>query len=408
MSDRDFDIIVYGATGFVGRRAVKYLADVATRTPLRWAIAGRDSAKLAALADLSGHVETIVAEAHDDVAIDALVPRAKVILAMAGPFAKYSDKIVDACVRFGTHYADITGETPWIKTLVDRYHERAQSDGTRIVPGCGFDSVPSDLGAFFLTRAMQHELGADCERVNGFYRMAGGVNGGTLATLMMVSSDPAMKAGMRDPDLLTPKETLTAASAAKPDPTFAAYDMDAQAWVAPFVMGPINTRVVRRSAALFSLWNERYGERFAYQEYMSFPGPLGAALATAAAAGTAFAKGSAEFAPSRGLLEPLIPKPGTGPSEAAIVNGWFRAEFFGRTADGRKMQATLRDEGDPGNAATVKFSCEAALALALQAVELPGAPSRGGILTPATAIGEVFVARLRAAGMKFDLKIPAA
>jgi short subunit dehydrogenase-like uncharacterized protein len=407
VTERDFDIVVYGASGFVGRRAVRYLAASAAAANLRWALAGRDRTKLEALAATAGNIPIFVADASDGDAIDAFVARTRVVLAMAGPFALYADKVVDACVRSGTHYADITGETPWVKTLVDRYHERAQASGTRIVPGCGFDSVPSDIGAFFLARAVQRELGADCAGIKAFFRLSGGVNGGTLATLMLVFGDAKATSAMRDPDLLTPPESRSAGPGAPRDPTVAAFDSDADGWIAPFVMGPINTRVVRRSAGLFALWNERYGERFTYQEYMSFPGPFGAALATAVATGTAFAQASAAFAPARGLLEPLVPKPGTGPSESAIEGGWFRCELTGKTADGRKLCAVLADRGDPGNAATVKFSCEAALALAKDTDALPGGTTRGGILTPATAIGDVLIARLRAAGMKFDLSVPA-
>jgi short subunit dehydrogenase-like uncharacterized protein len=406
--ERDFDIIVYGASGFVGKRAVRYLAACAAANGLRWAIAGRDRAKLEPLAAAAGDVPVFVADANDGGAIDAFTARTRVVLAMAGPFSLYAGKVVDACVRLGTHYADITGETPWVRTLVDRYHERAQANGTRIVPNCGFDSVPSDIGAYFLARAMQHELGADCADIKAFHRMSGGVNGGTLATLLLISGEPAAAAAMRDPDLLTPAENRASLAVGQRDPIVAAYDGDAGGWVAPFVMGPINTRVVRRSAGLFALWNERYGDRFTYQEYMFFPGPLGAALATSVAAATALAQASTAFAPARALIEPLVPKPGSGPSDSAIENGWFRCDLTARAADGRKMEASLAGDGDPGNAATVKFACEAALALAKDTEALPGGSGRGGLLTPATALGDVLIARLRAAGVKFTLSVPAA
>jgi short subunit dehydrogenase-like uncharacterized protein len=404
----DFDIIVYGATGFVGRRAVRYLANYAAKANLRWAIAGRNAAKLEQLAASAGNVPVFIAEANDRAAIDAFTGRTRVVLAMAGPFSLYADTLVEACVQLGTHYADITGETPWIKTLIDRFHERAQASGTRIVPSCGFDSVPSDIGAFFLARAVQRECGTDCTKMKAYFRASGGLNGGTLATMLLMFGDPKASAAMRNPDLLTPPDHAGAARIpGGRDPTMALFDGDAGTWVAPFVMGPINTRVVRRSAGLFALWNETYGERFSYQEYMSFPGPFGAALATTVAAGAVMAQASASFAPARTFLEPFVPKPGTGPTESAIEGGWYRCELFARSADGRQLTATMRDSGDPGNAATVKFACEAALALALEGDALPGGAERGGLLTPATAIGEVLVRRLQEAGTRFELTIPA-
>jgi len=401
MSDREFDVIVYGASGFVGRRAARYLAETPGTSTLRWAVAGRDRAKLEAVAESAGSRPVIVADGNDAEALGALAARTTVVLAMAGPFALYADKLVAACVAAQTHYADITGETPWVKTLIDRHHERAAAAGTRIVPCCGFDSVPSDIGAYVCARcALDH--GTQCETVKAFYQASGGLNGGTLATLMMISEDAEMNAMMRDQELLNPAGVHSNNTEMLRDPSVASFDGDIAAWTAPFAMGPINTRVVRRSAALFAQWGESYGDRFGYQEYMAFPGPFGATLATAVAAGTLVAQTSMAFGSTRSLLAPLIPKPGTGPSEAAIRDGWFRCELVGRTSDGHRVHGLLADRGDPGNAATVKFACEAALALAGDPESLPGGASRGGVLTPATALGDALVTRLRGAGMTID------
>ena len=386
MVERDFDLMIYGASGFVGRRAVRYVAAHAQASGLRWAIAGRDRAKLEPLAEASGGIPVLVAAANDRAAIEAIVARTRVVLAMAGPFSLYADNLVDACVRLGTDYTDITGETPWIKSLIDRHHERAAEAGTRIVPACGFDSVPSDIGAYVVARYAQRELAVESADVKAFFQASGGLNGGTLATLMQVARDPVQGAQLRDP-------------------VVASFDADVVAWIAPFVMGPINTRVVRRSAALFAQWGERYGPNFAYQEYMAFPGPFGAALATTVAAGTVLAQTSLALGSTRGLLQPLVPKPGTGPSEYAIEHGWFRCELFARTAGARCVRGLIADRGDPGNAATVKFACEAAFALALDKAELPGGASRGGVLTPATALGDVLVRRLHDAGMTLEASL---
>jgi short subunit dehydrogenase-like uncharacterized protein len=404
VSPREFDVIVYGASGFVGRRAARYLADHAQQASLRWAIAGRDHAKLEALAATVGNPPVFVAEGNDRAALDALAARTRVILAMAGPFALYADKLVYACVAANTHYADITGETPWVKSLIDRHHDTAAAGGTRIVPCCGFDSAPSDLGAYLCAQAARAR-GTECMTVKGFFQMSGGLNGGTLATLMMIGSDPEMNGMMRDPELLNPDDIRAAKTGALRDPTIASFDADITAWIAPFPMGPINTRVVRRSAALYEQWGESYGKMFGYQEYMAFPGPFGATTAATVAAGTMLAQNTIAFGSTRSLLQPLIPKPGTGPSEAAIRDGWFRCEFVGRTSDGQKIRALVSDRGDPGNAATVKFACEAALALAGDAAALPGGAGRGGVLTPASALGDVLVQRLRAAGMTLEVPV---
>jgi short subunit dehydrogenase-like uncharacterized protein len=262
MAERDLDILVYGATGFVGRQCVRYLAAAPAARGLRVGLAGRNPAKLEAARERegAGGAEIVVADAGDQDACDAAVRRARVVLATAGPFARYGTPVVDACVRFGTAYVDITGETWWIKSLIDRYHDAAAAAGTRIIPACGFDSVPSDLGAFF---AVRHALGAPARRVNAYFTLFGGVNGGTLASLLEMGADPVRMRALRDPLLLNPAGSQNDAERARNrDPAGARYDADVAAWTAPFFMGPINTRVVRRSAALLDTWGETYGSAF--------------------------------------------------------------------------------------------------------------------------------------------------
>jgi len=399
MAERDLDILIYGATGFVGRQCVRYLAASSAARGLRLGLGGRDRSKLEAVRERegAGGAEIVVADSADQAACDAAARRSRVVLATAGPFARYGTPVVDACVRFGTHYVDITGETWWIKSLIDRYHEPAAAAGTRIVPACGFDSVPSDLGSFF---AVRHALGAPARRVNAYFALFGGVNGGTLASLLEMGSDPVRMAALRDPLLLCPPQDQSDAGRARNrDPDRARFDPDVAAWTAPFFMGPINTRVVRRSAALFAQWGEPYGADFRYQEYLKFSpwlGPLGAAGVTA---GSALFMGSVEVPAVRRALGAVLPKPGSGPSQAAMDSGWFTCDLIAEGEDGRKPRAVFRDRGDPGNRVTTKCVCEAALCLALDGETLPGGPRRGGLLTPATALGDVLVRRLREAGM---------
>jgi short subunit dehydrogenase-like uncharacterized protein len=371
---RDFDVILYGATGFTGRQTVAYFRRHAP-AGLRWAIAGRNKGKLGAL---NSQTEVLVAGSANQSEIDAVVSRTRVLLTTAGPFAIYGTGFVDACVRFGTHYVDITGETHWARMLIDRYHEKASAEGTRIIPFCGFDSIPSDLGAMLIAGV----LGPETSEVKAFFQIRGGLNGGTLASAMNMYETGADKS-MDDPFLLSPSVTRPPRELEQ-DPTRSSYDPDLKASVAPFVMSRINTRVVRRSCAIL-------GVDFAYQEYMKLGDPASAFIA--AAAGSLF-EHSMHYAPVRSILRTVAPKPGEGPSEQTMDNGWFRCELFGKTTGGRTAQGMIGDKGDPGNRVTVKCLCESAMALALDQL-----PNRAGVLTPSTGLGDALVARLRARGM---------
>jgi short subunit dehydrogenase-like uncharacterized protein len=405
MAEREYDVVLHGAGGFTGRQTVAYFARHAP-AGLRWAIAGTSRARLeAARADAGGPaVDLLVADSGDQSSVDAVVRRARVLLSTAGPYARYGTPVVDACVRFGTHHVNITGEAPWVRELIASHHRRAADEGTRVVPFCGFDSVPSDLGVFLVARRVRDTFGVGCREVHGYFRMKGGLNGGTLASLVqMVDSGSWVQ--MRQPFLLDPPMTehtrdMTRRSR---DLTKPCFDPLAQAWVAPFVMAPVNTRVVRRSASLFAAWKEPYGEDFVYQESQRF-----GRRARVAAWGWTLAVGAALAAlrrrTTRRLLSPLLPEPGAGPSERTMDDGWFVCDLIGVAEDGRHVRGRIRHRGDPGNRATVRFVCESALALAIDADRLPGGPTRGGILTPATAFGDVLADRLRSAGVEIDVE----
>jgi short subunit dehydrogenase-like uncharacterized protein len=421
MSERPYDVVLYGASGFVGKQTVQYFAKQTFPEQVRWAIAGRNRQKLEAVRDEVGvSIDVLVADSQDQPAIDAIVSQTRVLLTTAGPFALYSNTLVDACVRFKTHYVDITGETPWIRGLIDRYHAQAAVDGTRIIPCCGFDAVPSDLGTYLVVRHLQQELGVPCKQVNAYFQAYGGLNGGTLASAFnLYDSQGAAQLG--DPFLLNPTKKQTqidrnslqdskanypeggTASHRNRDPQLPSFDSDFNTWVAPFLMGIVNTRIVRRSSALYEDWQEPYGPDFTYQEYLKFDDPLAWLKATGVTAGLALFTGVLQQSQVRELLQPILPKSGEGPSEQTMNEGWFSCELVGTATDGRKVRGLIRDQGDPGNRATVKFLCESALSLALQADRLPGGQLRGGILTPATGLGEVLAERLRRAGMTVDV-----
>ena len=308
-------------------------------------------------------------------------------MSTAGPFALYGTPVVDACVRLGTHYVDITGETAWVHDIITAYHERAAADGTRIIPCCGFDSVPSDLGALLVARHLQEALGVPCAEARGYVRLKGGLNGGTVASLLNLITSPRRK-GLNDPFLLDPpgthseRQKILSADLKRPR-----YDPDAGFWTGPFVMAATNTRVVRRSAALYAQWGEPYGPDFVYTESSKYTGRL------RGREGDRWHDGLGAFIAllrqplTRRVLATVLPKPGAGPSTKTMDEGWFTCELLGIAEGGKQARGVISYQGDPGNRATVTFLCESALALALQRDTLPGGRERGGVLTPATALG---------------------
>ncbi len=303
MSNRPYDVILYGASGFVGRQTVQYFAQHTRPNKISWAIAGRNREKLEQIqAQVGIDVDVLVADSSSQSAVDSIVSQTRVLLNTAGPFALYSDKIVDACVRFRTHYVDITGETPWVKSLIERYHEQASSQGTRIIPCCGFDSVPSDLGTYLVVRYLQQELGVDCTKVKAYFQAEGGFNGGTLASGFNLY-DSGEITQVDNPFLLNPPyEHSWAEIKQNQDPQLPEYDSDIKNWVAPFFMGQINTRVVRRSAALFEQWQQPYGQNFTYQEYLKFESPLAWLQAIGTTAGMVLFNEAMKQAPVRQVL----------------------------------------------------------------------------------------------------------
>jgi short subunit dehydrogenase-like uncharacterized protein len=394
LSERKYDIVLYGASGFTGRQTVEYCRQFAPSS-LRWAIAGRNRSKLDTVN--SANVDVLVADGEDDDALNRLAAQTRVVATTAGPFDLYGTKLVDACVRNRTHYCDITGETPWIRRLIDRHHAQAAADGTRIIPCCGYDSIPSDYGAWLISRHIRDVLKSDCVNVSAYFRMdgGGGMNGGTLATALHLAETGQIEL-TRDPFLLDPDPASHTAEEhlRSADPTGARYDSDLQAWVTPFLMGSINTRIVRRTQALLE-------QRFEYQEYARFNS--GAAARTVLLGINAFGSilGSGF---GRWIIKPLLPKPGQGPSEKAMNEGFVECEFIGTAKSGTRVRGVLKGRGDAGNRFTVKCLCESAFVLALSdTAQSSTKPCPGGVLTPVTGLGDELVARLGTVGVNFKL-----
>ncbi len=391
-----YDVVLYGATGFTGRQTAHYFAAHAP-AGLRWAVAGRNRAKLDRLLEgLAGDPGCIVADSSDPASVDAMCVQARVLLTTAGPFAKYGDPVVDACVRHKTHYVDITGETPWVRRVIDRNHGRASEDGTRIVPLCGFDSIPSDLGTLMVVEHLRAR-GTATKSVSASFKAKGGLNGGTMDSAITLG-DSGDAAQLGDTLLLNPPTHQSREERKRSrDRRTVDYDATRGVWLAPFFMAPVNTRVVRRSNALFAQHGEGYGPEFAYTEAMEM-------RSKAKAWGLTLGMGLFEKAIGsdlgRKVLARVSPDPGEGPSESVMDGGFFRVRLVGEGEDGQRVLGVMQADGDPGNRVTVKCLCESALALATQLDELPGGPDRGGVLTPAFALGLPLLDRLRAAGFE--------
>ncbi|MEQ8860583.1 MAG: saccharopine dehydrogenase NADP-binding domain-containing protein [Pseudomonadales bacterium] len=397
MSDREFDVIVWGATGFTGRLVAAHLLErFGASSNFRWALGGRSEARLdevrAGLGEQAAQVPLVLGDADDQAQLDVIAARTRVVCSAVGPYALHGSKMVAACVHHGTHYCDLTGEVHWMRRMIDSHHQRARETGARIVHTCGFDSIPSDLGTWFLQQEMQRRFGAPAAAVKLRVReMRGGFSGGTIASMLNMmdeaQGDPGIRQVLDDPYGLNPEGERSGLDG--PERSLPEYDGDVGAWVTPFVMAAINTKVVRRSNALFGY---DYGRDFRYDEGMVMPfGPWGFPLAASLSAGSAAASAAASVGALRRLITPMLPRSGQGPSEQARAAGGYVIDLIGKGSTGgdADLRVTIRGRGDPGYASTSRMLGEAATCLAQDDLR-----SEGGVLTPAVAMGEALLARL--------------
>lgn len=382
----DYDLVVYGATGFTGKLVAEYLAE--RGGPETVALAGRSQSRLEAVrAELGVDWPVITADAADPRALGKLAGSTRAVVTTVGPYWKYGLPLVEACAKAGTHYADLAGEVLFMRESIDRFDEAARESGARIVHASGFDSIPSDLGVLLLHEAADGELG---ETVMAVRHASGGFSGGTVASGMgqaeAAAADGELRRIMADPYALTPGES----GPDRGDQLWVRYEPILDSWTGPFLMAGINTRVVRRSNLLQGF---AYGRDFAYKEVVATgPGWGGRARAVALAAASTGGMAALSIGPTRAVAARLLPKPGEGPSPEARARGGFRVEFRSTLADGRVFAAEVIGHGDPGYAGTARMLGESGLCLA--ATEGPG-----GVLTPASAMGDALVERLREAGM---------
>jgi short subunit dehydrogenase-like uncharacterized protein len=408
---REFDIVLYGATGFVGKLTALFLANNGGQA--RIALAGRSTQKLLAVREsLPGAAQSwplIEADASKPSTLNDLAARAQVVVTTVGPYTKYGLPLVAACAAAGTDYADLTGETMFIRDSIDLFHKEAADNGARILHSCGFDSVPSDLTVYALYKRALADGAGELGETNLVVRsFAGGVSGGTIASMLEVmstaSADPEARREMNDPYTLSTDRSAEPELGHQSDtPWRRGRDIAPElggVWTAAFPMGAPNARIVRRSNGLLD-WS--YGRKLRYAENMSVgssvAAPVAAAVGTAVNAAV-LSLGSRYFDKlPRGLLDRVLPKPGTGPSEKARENGHYRVETYTTTSTGARYRATMAQKGDPGYKATAVLLGECGLALALDRDALS---DLRGVLTPAASIGEALLIRLPKAGVVLE------
>jgi short subunit dehydrogenase-like uncharacterized protein len=404
MINRDFDIVVWGATGFTGALVAEYLlSEYGIGDSLRWAIAGRSEQKLEALKQELGptakSLPSIVADSFDGQKLAAMAAKTRVVITTVGPYAKYGSKLVAACVEQGTHYCDLAGEAQWIRKMVDQHHEAAVESGARIVHCCGFDSVPMDIGVWFLQQEAMRRHGSYCTSIAMLVKATrGGPSGGTIASVLNLikeaRADKSVARVLGDPYGLNPPDERKGPD--KPDQANVQFDEIADTWTAPFVMAGINTKVVRRSHALLG---HPYGRDFRYREAVMMGKGTSARLkATTMTVGLGGFVGMASFGFTRGLLERFVlPAPGEGPNKEQRENGFFDLRQFGELPNGTIIKTRITGDRDPGYGSTSKMLAESGMCLASDDL-----PPGGGVLTPASAMGNALLSRLQKnAGLSF-------
>lgn len=400
-----FDIVIFGATSFVGEILTGYMMkQYGTDGEVKWAMAGRSESKLQEIKSKhNAHdIPHIIADASNDTQLKEMVAQAQVIISTVGPYALYGEPLVKVCAETGTDYCDLTGEVQWYKRMVDKYEDQAKASGARIVHCSGFDSIPSDMGVYFLQQQAQEKFGKFCNKVsNRIAKIRGGASGGTVASMTNIAKeaakDPALRKELQNPYSICPKDH--AFKSRQHNVSGAEFDDDHNLWIGPFVMAVVNTRVVHRSNALL---NNAYGTDFQYSEAMMMgKGKKGKSTARNMGWGLNIFMILAAMAPTRWLLERFVlPKPGEGPSPKEQEKGMYDMRFIGKTDTGQKITVKVTGDKDPGYGSTAKMLGEAAVCLA----QLSKEDKAGGFWTPSSAYGLTLVNRLtQHAGLTFDV-----
>jgi short subunit dehydrogenase-like uncharacterized protein len=403
-----FDIIIFGATSFVGQILTRYMfTQYGVEGEFKWAIAGRSQNKLnelkLSLGTTGENLDVLVADAADEVSLHALCASTRVIISTVGPYALYGESLVKTCVTLGTDYCDLTGEVQWIAKMLERYEDMAKISGARIVNSCGFDSVPSDLGVYFLQQHAKQKFGQTCSSIKmRVKKMKGAASGGTIASMTNifkeVASNPALRKTLANPYAICPANHGN--SVRQNNMNRPQFDNDFNSWVAPFVMAVINTRIVHRSNALVE---DGYSQHFDYNEAMlTGKGLMGSGIAAGVGVGLGSFAMAAVIPATRWAMEKFIlPKPGEGPSLEAQEKGFYDLRFYGKTDNGQEIRCKVTGDQDPGYGSTAKMLGQAAACLAQ---DISKDEVEGGFWTPASIFGGKLITRLESrAGVTFEI-----
>ncbi|PCI75661.1 MAG: saccharopine dehydrogenase [SAR86 cluster bacterium] len=407
MINKEFDIVIFGATSFVGKILCNYLVNEYTEPNLTWAMAARSETKLNELkVSLGGNaaaIPLIIADSSDEQTLHSMCEKTELVISTVGPYALYGELLVKTCCQLGTDYCDLTGEPQWIRRMIGLYEDDAKRSGARIVNCCGFDSIPSDLGVKFLQDHAQRHFGSYCDQVKLRVKvLKGGASGGTIASGLNLykeaSADPEIRKEMRDPYSLCPPQH---AFTARQHNVSVEFDEDFDSWAGPFIMASINTRIVLRSNALL---NGHYDENFEYDEAMlTSSGKKGEKAAKRISFGTKVSMFMMAFAPMRWLATRFfLPSPGEGPTPEQQLNGCYDLRLLGRTQRGERVRVKVTGDRDPGYGSTAKMLAQAGISLRRDVDE---GEVGGGFWTPATVFNEKLITRLvDYAGMDFELE----
>ena len=384
-----FDVIVYGATSFVGQIVTEYLAEYSAKESFTWAIAGRSETKLTDLkARLNiNHVSHFVADSADEQALTHIAQQTKVIMTTVGPYALFGETVVKVCANTGTDYCDLTGEPQWIKAMLEKYESAAQASGARIINSAGFDSIPSDIGVYKAQQLAVKETGSPASQIKMRVRkIKGAASGGTIASMLNVlkeaKEDPSLRKTLVNPYVLCPSNHRF--SVRQKNHKKAEFDKELKIWTMPFVMAAINERIVHRTNALL---NDKYGSNFVYDEAMSAKTGFQAWSFTLGLGSFMLA---ASVTPLRNLLAThVLPKPGEGPSPEEQLTGMFDMRFYASLSNGQSITVKVEGDRDPGYGSTAKMLSQVALCLAKDIPDI-----KGGFWTPAAALNESLIDRL--------------